>query len=116
MDCVAHGVAKSWTQLSHFRFPLDRQCTEAEHWFPTDGMMFTPVGSGSTEVSGTQTALTERACGVAGNGVEGRTGAEAEVLLETGETWLPEVAQPVEAPSGRGKETLTAKKVIGGGC
>ena len=116
MDCVAHGVAKSWTQLSHFRFPLDRQCTEAEHWFPTDGVMFTPVGSGFTEVSGTQTALTERACGVAGNGVEGRTGAEAEVLLETGETWLPEVAQPVEAPSGRGKETLTAKKVIGGGC
>ena len=115
MNCVAHGIAKSRTQLSHFHFLLDRPCTEAEHWFPTDGVMFTPVGSGSTEVSGTQAALTDHACGVAGNGVEGRTGAEAEVLLETGETWLPEVAQPVKAPSGRGKGTLTAK-VIGGGC
>ena len=46
----------------------------------------------------------------------GRAGAEAEVLLETGETWSPEGAQPVEAPPERGKGMLTAKKVIGGGC
>ena len=27
MDCIVHGVEKSWTQLSNFHFHFHRQCT-----------------------------------------------------------------------------------------
>jgi hypothetical protein len=115
MDCVDHGVAKSWTQLSHFHFPLDRQCTEAEHWFPTDGMMFTPVGSGSTEVSGTQAVLIEHVwSGWEWSGREnwsrgrGLTGNGGDLVTRSG--------LACRGPFWKREGNAYCKEVIGGGC